>query len=78
MQSTFPLIVIYSYESHANIVDAIFYKYTFSKFFLRSDYNIPGDCWSSDKLELIDSGGFNHTSHSIIDYFYYHNIFQLQ
>jgi hypothetical protein len=66
------------YESHANIFYAIFYKYTSSKFLLRSYYNIPGDYWPSDKLELIASGGFNHISHCIIDYFSYHNIFQLQ
>lgn len=44
------------YESHANIVDAIFSKYTSSKFILCGDYNIPGVDWSSDELGLIASG----------------------
>jgi len=65
------------YESHADIVDVIFSKYTNSKFLLCGDYNFPGVDWSSDELGLIASGDLNPTSHAIIDSFSYHNFFQL-
>jgi len=69
-----PLTIV---ESHLSSIENVLSNFKPPSVIFCFDYNIPHINWSSDLLGLCASGDFNTFSPDIVDYFLFHNYFQI-